>query len=219
MPEYRRATVQFRVQDLGIAQYGPVFTRIESRLAEISRRHPQFTLALEGDAVWRWRNVYQIVTDLTLSLGTASLVIWLVLTVFYRSIRIGLISIVPNLFPLVATGAMLYLTGQYLELPTVCVFTICVGIAVDDTIHFLTRYEEEAAAGGSQEKVIERAFTGVGSALLMTTIVLVTGMLTAVFGDARDARLFGIMGSITLTSALFADIFFLPALLKRFGRR
>ena len=51
----------------------------------------------------------------------------------------------------------------------------------------------------------------------MTTIVLVAGMLTAVFGDARDARLFGIMGALTLTTALFADIVFLPALLSRYA--
>ena len=52
----------------------------------------------------------------------------------------------------------------------------------------------------------------------MTTMVLVTGMLTAVFGDARDARLFGGMGAITLSAALFADVFFLPALLNRFAK-
>ena len=121
-------------------------------------------------------------------------------------------------FPLVATGAILYLAGQYLELVTVCVFTICVGIAVDDTIHFLTRYQEEVAVDGAHRKAIERAFTGVGSAMMMTTIVLVTGMLTAVFGDARDARLFGVMGAITLAAALFGDIVFLPALLSRFGK-
>jgi predicted RND superfamily exporter protein len=145
-------------------------------------------------------------------------VIWLILTVVYRSLRIGLISIVPNVFPLVSTGALLYFTGQYLELVTVCVFTICIGIAVDDTIHFLTRYQDEATLGNEHQVAIQRAFSGVGSALLMTTIVLVTGMLTAVISDARDARLFGIMGAITLTSALFADIFFLPALLKRFAK-
>ena len=144
--------------------------------------------------------------------------IWLILTVVYRSIRIGLISLVPNLFPLVATGAILFITGQYLEIVTVCVFTICIGIAVDDTIHFLTRYADESSQGGVHHEAIQRAFTGVGSALLMTTIVLVTGMMTAVFGDARDARLFGIMGAITLSSALFADIFFLPALLNRFAK-
>jgi hypothetical protein len=52
----------------------------------------------------------------------------------------------------------------------------------------------------------------------MTTIVLVTGMMTAVFGDARDARLFGIMGAITLTAALFGDVVYLPALLSRFAK-
>jgi predicted RND superfamily exporter protein len=218
VPEYRSASVQFRIQDIGIAKYAPVFTRVESRLHQILERHPNFTLGLDGSAVWRWRNVYQIVTDLATSLGTASIVIWLILTVVYRSIRIGLISIVPNLFPLVATGAILFFAGQYLELVTVCVFTICIGIAVDDTIHFLTRYKDETAIGDVHQETIQRAFTGVGSALLMTTIVLVTGLMTAVFGDARDARIFGLMGAITLTAALFADIFFLPALLNHFAK-
>lgn len=217
-PENQSAWVQFRVQDLGIAAYGDVFTRVETRLAEVMQQHPNFSLSLEGDAPWRWRNVYRIVTDLATSLGTASIVIWLVLTVVYRSVRIGLISIVPNLFPLAATGAMLMLSGQHLELVTVCVFTICVGIAVDDTIHFLTRYQEEQKLGGDHQEIIRRAFTGVGSAMVMTTIVLVAGMLTAVVADARDARLFGIMGCLTLTTALFADIVLLPALLSRFAK-
>ena len=218
-PERREAHVQFRVQDIGIARYGPVFEEIEAALAQIAGRHPDFQLEMRGGAVWRWQNVYRIVTDLAASLGTASIVIWLILTVVYRSVRIGLISIIPNVFPLVATGATLVLAGQYLELVTVCVFTICIGIAVDDTIHFLTRYAEENSAGGEHSEVIRRAFTGVGSALLMTTIVLVAGMLTAVFGDARDARLFGAMGALTLSTALFADIVFLPALLSRFAKK
>ncbi len=219
VPENRFASVQFRVQDLGIAAYGDTFGRVESGLAEIIGRHPNFALSLEGDAPWRWRHIFRIVTDLATSLGTASIVIWLILTFVYRSIRIGLISIVPNLFPLVATGAMLVCWGQHLEMVTVCVFTICVGIAVDDTIHFLTRYKEELHAGGEHADVIRRAFTGVGSALLMTTIVLVAGMMSAVVGDARDARLFGIMGSLTLATALFADILLLPAMLSRFARK
>ncbi len=217
-PESQSAWVQFRVQDLGIAAYGDVFPRIESRLNDVMQQHPNFSLSLEGDAPWRWRNIYRIVTDLATSLGTASIVIWLVLTLVYRSIRIGLISIVPNLFPLAATGTLLVLSGQHLELVTVCVFTICIGIAVDDTIHFLTRYQEEQQLGGDHEDVIRRAFTGVGSALLMTTIVLVAGMMTAVVADARDARLFGIMGCLTLTTALFADVVLLPALLSRFAK-
>ena len=217
-PERRLAHVQFRVQDIGIAKYGPVFERLEEALAEIAAAHPNFQLSLEGGAIWRWKHIYRIVTDLAASLGTASVIIWLMLTVVYRSVRIGLISIVPNVFPLVATGATLLFAGQYLEIVTVCVFTICIGIAVDDTIHFLTRYVGERDKLYDHRLTIERAFTGVGSALLMTTIVLVAGMMTAVTADARDARLFGTMGALTLTTALFADIVFLPALLSRFAK-
>lgn len=217
-PEYRSARVQFRIQDLGIAAYGPTFQRIEESLADIKLEHPAFQISLAGNAAWRWKNVYQIVTDLATSLGTASVVIWLVLTLFYRSIRVGLISIVPNLFPLAATGSMLVVLGLHLEMVTVCVFTICVGIAVDDTIHFLTRYQEECKRGGDHQSIIRRSFTGVGSALIMTTLVLVTGLGSAILGDSRDARIFGIMGCLTLTAALLADILFLPALLSRFDR-
>ncbi|WP_372898282.1 RND family transporter [Stieleria sp.] len=218
IPEHRFASVQFRVQDLGIAAYSKPFQRIEAGLNTITERHPDFDVELQGNAVWRWRNIYQIVTDLATSLGTASIVIWLVLTLVYRSIRIGLISIIPNLFPLAATATMLVVSGQHLEMVTVCVFTICVGIAVDDTIHFLTRYQEEMKHGGQHQEVIRRAFTGVGSALLMTTIVLVAGLGSAIAGDSRDARLFGIMGCLTLATALFADVLLLPAMLSRFAK-
>lgn len=216
-PEFQFASVQFRVQDLGIAAYSDAFKRIELGLNQIADQHSNFSLALEGNAVWRWRHIYQIVTDLATSLGMASVVIWLVLTVVYRSIRIGLISIIPNLFPLAATAAMLVLSGQHLEMVTVCVFTICVGIAVDDTIHFLTRYQEEMRGGGDHQEIIRRAFTGVGSALLMTTIVLVAGLASAIAGDSRDARIFGIMGCLTLSTALFADVLLLPAMLSQFA--
>lgn len=218
VPEYRTAKVQFRIQDLGIAAYGPTFERVDTSLSELSKRHPKFEIALDGNAVLRWRHIFRIVNDLMTSLGTASVVILVVLAIVYRSVRLGLISVVPNLFPLVATGAMLVMSGQHLEMVTVCVFTICVGIAVDDTIHFLTRYQEEMRIGGEHQDVIRRSFTGVGSALLMTTIVLVAGLGSAIVGDSRDARIFGIMGCLTLTTALLADILLLPALLSRFAK-
>ena len=143
-PEYRTAKISFRVQDLGIATYGPVFERIQQGLTQIATEHPNFSLDLSGSAVWRWENLFQIVQDLTASLGTAMVIIFIVLAVVYRSLRMGLISILPNVFPLAVTGTFLALTGQALEMVSVCAFTVCLGIAVDDTIHFLTRFEEEA---------------------------------------------------------------------------
>ncbi|MEZ6133216.1 MAG: efflux RND transporter permease subunit [Planctomycetaceae bacterium] len=218
-PERNAAHVDFRVQDLGIAAYGPVFRRIEAGLAQIQQQHPEFRFEMNGSAVWRWRNLYQIVVDLAKSLGTASVIIFLVLSVVYRSIRLGLISIIPNMFPLVLTGAYLAVAGYNLEIVMVLNFTVCLGIAVDDTIHFLTRYQEESERVNDQDLAIRNAFTGVGTALIMTTTVLVAGFSTVTFSESRDHQIFATMGALTIGSALFGDLVFLPALLGCFAPR
>ena len=217
-PEYRFAKVIFRVQDIGIAKYGPVFTRIKEGLESIDEAHPEFSVYLsESGAVYRWENLFQIVVDLLKSLFSASFIIFIVLALVYRSWRIGLISIIPNLFPLVLAAGFLVVTGQYLEMVSVCSFTICLGIAVDDTIHFLTRYQEERRKTDDESEAIRKAFTGVGTALIMTTVVLLAGFGTVLLSESREHRIFAWMGSITIASALFGDIVFLPALLQRFA--
>ena len=218
-PERRTATVTFRVQDLGIRKYSAVFERVELGLAALEEKYAGFSTEMSGDSIWRWRNLYEIVVDLATSLGVASLIIFAVLAMVYRSFRIGLISIVPNCFPLAVAGTWLAVTGQSLEVVTVCAFTVCLGIAVDDTIHFLTRFLEERDRTDDDQEAIRRAFTGVGTALIMTTIVLVAGFSTVLLSDSRDHFIFASMGAITLTAALFADLVFLPALLARFIKR
>ena len=131
--------------------------------------------------------------------------------------RLGLISIIPNLFPLASTGFLLWAVGQNLEIVSVCAFTVCLGIAVDDTIHFLTRYREEQKRSDDTGEVIRKAFIGVGTALIMTTIVLVIGFSTALMSDSRDHRIFAMMGILTISTALLGDLLFLPALLLKFG--
>lgn len=218
-PELRKAEVNFRVQDLGIARYGPVFQRIEDGLDDVVLRHPNFGYEFVGDPVWKWKNIYQIVIDLVTSLGTAAMVIFAILAFVYRSIRIGLISILPNLFPLCVAGTYLVLTGQMLEIVTVCAFTCCLGVAVDDTIHFLTRYVEEKRVTDDNEEAIRKAFTAVGTALVVTTVVLVSGFLTVLMSETREHRIFASMGAITVAAALFGDLVFLPAILSRFPEK
>jgi predicted RND superfamily exporter protein len=216
-PETRRAEISFRVQDLGIATYGPVFERVEQGLRQIEAEQPGFQLKLTGKAVARWRNLYQIVVDLAASLGSAAVIIFVILTIVYRSLRLGLISIVPNLFPLALTGTYLVVAGYNLEIVMVCNFTVCLGIAVDDTIHFLTRFREERLLTDNVEEAIRRSFTGVGTALIMTTMVLVAGFSIVAFSDSRDHQIFATMGAITIAAALFCDLIFLPALLRLFS--
>ena len=93
------------------------------------------------------------------------------------------------------------------------------GIAVDDTIHFLTRYVEEKKETADESEAIRKAFTSVGTALVMTTLVLVSGFLTVLFSEAREHRIFASMGAITVAAALFGDLVFLPAILKTFAKK
>lgn len=218
-PEERRANITFRVQDLGIAKYNPVFNSVEAQLLELQQQHPGFTLQLGGSAVWRWRNLYQIVIDLLASLGSAALIIFAVLGLAFRSVRVGLISIIPNIFPLAVAGVYLVWIEQSLEIVTVCAFTVCLGIAVDDTIHFLSRFFEERPHAATDDEAIRRAFTGVGTALIITTLVLIAGFSSVFFSDARDHILFASMGTITIAAALLGDLLILPAMLSLFLKR
>ncbi|RMF44451.1 MAG: RND transporter [Planctomycetota bacterium] len=218
-PEAHHAVVTFRVQDLGIAAYDPVFRQVQQGLEHLHAEHPQFHFALTGPAVWRWENLYQIVVDLALSLCTAAGIILVILSIVFGSLRLGIISVIPNMLPIALTGAFLRLAGYNLEIVMVCSFTVCLGIAVDDTIHFLTRYLEERQAGRPVEEAIRYGFTHVGAALLMTTIVLVMGFGVVTFSDSHDHHLFALMGAMTVSTALVCDLVFLPALLKQFARR
>ncbi len=97
-PEDRLARLTFRVQDRGIAAYGPVFTLLEQELAKMQTQHPKFELELSGRAVSRWRNLYQIVVDLGGSLGGEAIIILVLLGIAYRSIRLGLIALYQTFF-------------------------------------------------------------------------------------------------------------------------
>jgi len=218
-PDEQTATVTFRVQDLGIAKYSAVFERVNAQLRVLEQEFPGFEAKLGGGAVWRWENLYQIVIDLLVSLGSAMVIIFVVLGLVYRSVTLGLISIVPNVFPLAVAGVYLAIVGQSLEIVTVCAFTVCLGIAVDDTIHFLTRYQEALKGDSPEERnrAIREAFTSVGTALIITTLVLVAGFASVFLADSRDNIIFATMGTITLTVALFADLLILPALISWVG--
>lgn len=210
----KRAIVSIRMQDHGIAAHTPVFERLEAGFADMAARYPGFEMKLDGQPVLISRDLFQIVTDLRASLGAASIIIVLVLASVYRSVRIGIISVVPNLFPLVFTGAILLATNTPLDMSSVCAFVVCLGIAVDDTIHFLSRFRVELHADGDVEAALRRALVGVGSALVMTTIVLCSGFGTMLLSEIPGQRAFAAMACCTIAAAVTGDLIALPALLS-----
>lgn len=220
-PENKRARVSFRTQDLGTSTYKPVFERIEKQLNALNASHAGFYVRLSdttGSPVWNWKNLYQIVLDLVTSLASASIVIFVVLGIAFKSVRIGFISVIPNILPLAAAAAFLVFVGKSLEMVSVCALTICLGIAVDDTIHFITRYQEEQRGAGARQEKIQRAFQGVGTGMIMTSVVLCAGFGSVLTSNVPEHVTFAQMGVVTLFTALLCDLFLLPAMLSHFDK-
>jgi len=218
-PDINQAQVIARIQDLGMAHYRPILDRVEREFAELAIAHPAIQIELTGEAIVESQAVQQVVKELFSSLALAAVIIFVVITIAVRSIRFGLLSVIPNIFPLVATGAMRAFIDTSLDVASACSFAICLGVAVDDTIHFLMRFRHEREQGSSVESSIRRTFVTVGSALVMTTVVMVAGIGSVMTSELQTHFLFASMACATIGSALFGDLIILPALLTQFADR
>ena len=140
--------------------------------------------------------------------------LFLVMTFLFRSVRIGIISMVPNVIPLALTIGVMGYTGITLNVVTVMVASISIGIAVDDTIHLLARYRIEFREDPDPARAMRRTLASSGRAVVFTSIVLMTGFLIPMFSRFRLPCYFGILVSATITGALFGDLLILPAILR-----
>ena len=111
------------------------------------------------------------------------------------------------------------LLGRPLEITSVCAFTICLGIAVDDTIHFLSRFRYELAIDGDVDAAIRRSFIRVGTALILSSVVLVSGFATVLTSQMPGHQVFAGMACATIAAALVGDLLILPAILATFTPR
>ncbi len=215
-PEIRKTQVIARVNDLGIATLDPAFLRIETAIHDLQQQHLGVQIELVSGQLIEGRVVRQMIEELMKSLAMASLIIFAVLAMAFGSLRVGLISIMPNLMPLAAAGALRLLIDESLGIASACSFAICLGIAVDDTIHYLSQFRHERSLGASPNEANRRTFVSVGSALMMTTIMMMVGLGTVTISGLPPHVNFAAMGCTTLAAALLADLLFLPALLTLF---
>ncbi|CAM2064303.1 MMPL family transporter [Sulfidibacter corallicola] len=157
-------------------------------------------------------NGYVVNTFIRSILLAVGLVAILMIFVF-RSWKIGLLSMIPNTVPLIFGGMFMTMLGKPLDIGTVLVASTCLGIAVDDTVHFLSNYLRWRRAGVSRDVAVAHVFTHTGPALAVTTLILVAGFGTFAFASFVPNINFGILTAIVLTTALVTDATLLPALI------
>ena len=134
----------------------------------------------------------------------------------FRSFKMVILSLIPNAVPLIIAGAILGFSGVPLEPLTSITFVVIFGIAVDDTIHFLSKYRLCLHSGMSIEEALKVSFEETGKAILFTTLVLFFGFMVMLFSYNPGSVIVGGLISVTLFTAVFADLILLPVLLRVF---
>ena len=160
---------------------------------------------------------YLVMSQLS-SFATAFVTVFGVIFVVFRSFRFGLLTIVPNLLPVVAVlGVMGYLDIS-MNIATVMVASVALGVVDDDTIHFINRYRREVAAGASTDEAIETATAHEGRASLTTAIINSCGYAVLMLSEYKPTAWFGGLLALTMAVAFLAEVLILPATIKLLPR-
>jgi len=215
--EGRLLRMQVKVRDVGAQRTIELIEQFETRMIAATAALPGSRLAYTGDAYTGSRGQEAVVRDLLSSLVTAVLIIFVLLAVLFRSVRLGLLSIPPNLIPLVGTVAYMVARDIPLNAATAIVFSISIGLAVDGTIHVLARFREETGRGLGSNAALVRAARGTGRAIVISGVTLMAGFGVLLFSSFVPVRHFGELIAVTVGSSLLATLVVQPALLEVAG--
>lgn len=159
-----------------------------------------------------------LIDNLLQSLFLAFVVIAILMGFLFQSFRMVVISLIPNLLPLLAVAGIMGFAGIYLKPSTALVFGVAFGIAVDDSIHFLARYRLARRMGDSIKEAISNSFKDTGVSMIYTSLILFFGFISFTFSEFGGTQALGLLTSITLGIAMFSNLIFLPVLLISFDR-
>ena len=191
--------------------------KIEADLIEsINKIFPEerYGVKITGKSLLFLKGTKYLIKNLILSLSLAILLIAIFMAFLFRSFKMIIISLIPNLLPLVITAGVMGFSDIPLEPSTILVFSIAFGISVDDTIHFLAKYRQELIANGWKiNKAIFAALRETGISMFYTSIVLFFGFSVFMSSNFGGTRALGGLVAVTLMMAMLANLVLLPSLL------
>ena len=207
-----------RLPDVDSSHILPVVEKIDRALDPVRAANPGFEISVTGLPAIAARNSARMIDQLKESIPICVAFAGVLLGLAFRSPFVAVVSLLPGLFPVLASGALLWALDDGLEFASVVALLVVFGLGIDALIHFLNRLRLEERKGDAPEHAIRRARVLVGPAIILTTIVLAFGLGVTVFSDLPSLRTFGLVCGFTLLASLLADLVFLPATIM-VGRR
>lgn len=221
--DFSRSHITINAYNAGSYQYQMFFdelgAEIDAVFTPLEARFPDLEVTVTGSVPLMMRAMDEIAqsqySSFLLALGVISVIMILTL----GSVQAGLISIVPNLIPALLAFGLMGLLNIPLDTDTLLIAPVIIGIAVDDTIHFMTHYRVELVRTRNMQLALDSTIHDVGRAVLFTTMILGLGFAILGFSEYLGMAKIGIFGALAIFVALLCDLLLLPALLMKFKPR
>ena len=215
----RYARITTFMKDIGTDKMDVIQKRLK---AVIDKEFPseKYSVSITGKALVFIKGTNFLITNLVISLSLAILLIALFMAWMFRSPQMILISLIPNILPLLITAGLMGYFNIPIKPSTILVFSIAFGISVDDTIHFLAKYRQELLASKWKVKPsVYAALRETGVSMFYTSIVLFFGFLVFTLSSFGGTIALGGLVSVTLLLAMVSNLILLPSLLLTFERK
>ncbi len=214
-PNHGKANLIVRTGEVGSAAILTLHDALEREIDQ-TQLPLGISARVTGNAVLLARSADGIARGQPKSVALAAIAIFFLIALGLRSPALGAVAMIPNLVPVLVFFGLLGLGAAPLSLPTSLIGCLALGVAIDDTVHFLVRYRRERQSGATPEEAARRCGRQVGRPIAVTSIVLVAGFLVVAFSDFATLQEFGILAALTMGICLVNDLVLLPALLMRF---
>ena len=214
--QYARITTFMK--DIGTDRIERIEENLQNKINKVFPKD-RFNVTMTGKARVFQKGTRYLVNNLILSLSLAVFLISLFMAYMFRSFRMIIVSLIPNLLPLLVTAGLMGYLGVPIKPSTILVFSIAFGISVDDTIHFLAKYRQELQANHWRiRKSVFAALRETGVSMFYTSIVLFFGFSVFTISNFGGTVALGALVSITLLFAMLANLLLLPSLLLSLER-
>lgn len=214
--QYARITTFMK--DIGTDKMERIEENLVNKINTVFSKE-KYNITITGKALVFQKGTKYLVNNLALSLSLAIFLISLFMAYMFRSFRMIIISLIPNLLPLVVTAGLMGYLGVPIKPSTILVFSIAFGISVDDTIHFLAKYRQELQANNWKiKKSVYAALRETGVSMFYTSIVLFFGFSVFTISSFGGTVALGALVSVTLLFAMLSNLLLLPSLLLSLER-
>jgi len=212
------ARISARMKDIGTQEMRLIKDSIQPKINEIFSPD-KYDVSITGTSVLFLEGTSYLVKNLFTSLLLAIGLIAILMAWMFSSSRMVIVSLLPNLIPLVLTGALMGYFGVSIKPSTILVFSIAFGISIDDTIHFLAKYRQELKSNNWTIKpAVLNALKETGVSMFYTSIVLFFGFSIFIASEFGGTVALGLLVSVTLLFAMMANLLLLPSLLLSLER-